>query len=59
MRTFATAVKEMTRIGRVFDPDPKTHERYEQLYRRVYLKLYERLKPLYKEIREITGYPAG
>lgn len=56
---FATAVKEMTRVGRVFDPDPKTHELYEHLYRRVYLKLYDRLKPLYKEIREITGYPAA
>ena len=47
----------MTRVGRVFDPDPQTHALYDALYRRVYLKLYERLKPLYKEIREITGYP--
>ncbi|MBK8048899.1 MAG: FGGY-family carbohydrate kinase [Anaerolineales bacterium] len=54
---FPTAVREMTHVGQVFDPDPKTHELYEQLYRRVYLKLYERLKPLYQEIREITGYP--
>jgi sugar (pentulose or hexulose) kinase len=55
---FPSAVREMTRIGRVFDPDPQTHDLYEKLYRRVYLKLYDRLKPLYKEIREITGYPA-
>ena len=54
---FATAVRAMTHTGRVFDPDRKTHERYDNLYRRVYLKLYDRLKPLYKEIREITGYP--
>jgi sugar (pentulose or hexulose) kinase len=54
---FATAVAEMTRVGQVFDPDKTTHELYDNLYRRVYLKLYERLKPLYKEIREITGYP--
>ncbi len=54
---FDTAVREMTRVGRVFDPDPQTHALYDALYRRVYLKLYERLKPLYKEIREITGYP--
>lgn len=56
-RDFETAVREMTRVGQVFDPDPRTHELYENLYRRVYLKLYERLKPLYKEIRDITGYP--
>ena len=54
---FKTAVAEMTRVGQVFDPDKKTHQLYDNLYRRVYLKLYERLQPLYKEIREITGYP--
>ena len=54
---FETAVREMTRVGQVFDPDPVTHELYDNLYRRVYLKLYERMKPLYKEIRDITGYP--
>ena len=54
---FDTAVREMTRVGRVFDPNSETHALYDALYRRVYLKLYERLKPLYKEIREITGYP--
>ena len=32
-------------------------EQYEALYRDVYLKLYERLRPLYAEIRRITGYP--
>jgi sugar (pentulose or hexulose) kinase len=56
-RDFATAVQAMTRVGRVFDPNPQTHALYDALYRRVYLKLYDRLKPLYKEIREITGYP--
>jgi len=24
----------------------------------VYLKMYDRLAPLYKEIQDITGYPA-
>jgi sugar (pentulose or hexulose) kinase len=56
-RDFPTAVAEMTRVGQVFDPDKTTHELYDNLYRRVYLKLYERLQPLYKEIRKITGYP--
>ncbi len=54
---FATAVAEMTHVGRVFEPDPKTRDLYDGLYQRVYKKMYERLKPLYDEIREITGYP--
>jgi sugar (pentulose or hexulose) kinase len=54
---FETAVKAMTRIGRVFTPDPKTSALYDELYRRVYKQMYRRLKPLYEEIREITGYP--
>lgn len=30
---------------------------YEDLYRSVYLPMYDRLRPLYREIRRITGYP--
>lgn len=55
---FATAVKEMTRLGRTFEPDVRTHEIYNQLYNRIYKEMYRKLKPLYEEIREIIGYPA-
>ena len=55
---FPAAVKAMTRVGRVFDPDPATSSLYDRLYRRVYTQLYARLQPLYEEIRSITGYPA-
>ncbi len=51
---FPTAVREMTRVGRVFEPDPATHQIYEELYRRVYRRMYGRLKPLYEEIRRIS-----
>ncbi len=54
---FETAVKEMTRIQRVFEPDLNNRRIYDGLYRNVYKKMYARLKPLYEEIREITGYP--
>lgn len=54
---FETAVREMTRVGRVFAPDPRTASVYDRLYTRVYKQMYRRLKPLYEEIREITGYP--
>ncbi|NLG27302.1 MAG: carbohydrate kinase [Chloroflexi bacterium] len=55
--SFETAVAEMTRLGDVFDPNPESAKVYDALYRRVYLKMYERLKPLYEEIRAITRYP--
>jgi sugar (pentulose or hexulose) kinase len=54
---FDQAVKRMTRIARVFEPDPATREMYESLYHRVYKQMYTQLRPLYEAIREITGYP--
>lgn len=55
---FPTAIAAMTRVGRVFQPDPQARQVYERLYREVYQRMYKQLKPLYKSIREITGYPA-
>ncbi|MBN1262172.1 MAG: FGGY-family carbohydrate kinase [Anaerolineae bacterium] len=54
---FETAIREMTHIGETFEPDPATRDIYDGLYHRVYKQMYKRLKPLYEEIREITGYP--
>jgi sugar (pentulose or hexulose) kinase len=54
---FQSAVKAMTRVSEVFEPDQKNHTIYEQLYQDVYKKMYKRLMPLYQRIREITGYP--
>jgi len=55
--SFDAAVAAMTRIAETRDPDRASHAMYEDLYRTVYLRLYERLQPLYEEIRRITGYP--
>jgi sugar (pentulose or hexulose) kinase len=54
---FDAAVRAMTRDGRVFTPDPEARALYDALYTRVYKRMYARLKPLYEEIRTITGYP--
>jgi sugar (pentulose or hexulose) kinase len=54
---FPSAVKSMTRTGRIFEPIKDNHKLYDDLYRKVYLKMYGRLKPLFKDIRDITGYP--
>ena len=55
---FETAIKAMTHVGDVFEPNLKHHAIYNELYRDVYKKMYKRLKPFYRRIREITGYPA-
>lgn len=55
---FPSAVKAMTRTGRVFEPIKENQKLYDDLYKRVYRKMYGRLRPLFKEIRDITGYPA-
>lgn len=54
---FDSAVKNMTHIGKVFEPNPEASKIYDELYRKVYLRMYGRLKPLYEEIRAITSYP--
>ncbi|HDZ90220.1 MAG: FGGY-family carbohydrate kinase [Deltaproteobacteria bacterium] len=58
-RDFRSAVKAMTRVSRVFEPDPANFRLYDALYCQVYKKMYRRLRPLYEKIREITGYPDG
>lgn len=50
---FSTAVREMTRIGEVFEPDAKAHALYDELYNEVYLKMYARLRPLYQSMRKM------
>jgi len=54
---FNTAISEMTHQGTSFEPNLANHRIYDELYRRVYLGMYDRLRPLYEEIRSITGYP--
>lgn len=51
---FKTAVAEMTHPGQRFEPNPKTREIYDELYDGVYLKMYDRLRPLYRTIRRIS-----
>lgn len=55
--SFEAAVAAMTRTAETRDPDPAAHAVYEELYRTVYQRLYGQLRPLYREIRRITGYP--
>jgi sugar (pentulose or hexulose) kinase len=51
---FKAAAVEMTHMGETFGPNPKTHELYDELYHQVYLKMYNRLRPLYLSLRRIS-----
>ena len=48
------ALKAMTRIGDTFNPNPQAHAVYDQLYNKIYLQMYKRLRPFYKAIQEIS-----
>ncbi|GEM46382.1 FGGY-family carbohydrate kinase [Deinococcus cellulosilyticus] len=56
-RDFATALKQMTRPGRIFQPQTAATSTYDALYCRVYRHMYPQLSQLYREIQNITGYP--
>jgi sugar (pentulose or hexulose) kinase len=51
---FKTAAVEMTHMGERFEPDLKTCQIYDELYHQVYLKMYNRLHPLYLNLRRIS-----
>jgi len=55
---FPEAVRQMTREGKWFEPSLENHELYDSLYKKVYLKMYARLRPLFRAIRDVTGYPS-
>ena len=59
---FETAVRDMVRPGRSFEPDAAHVRLYDHLYRTVYLRMYRRLQPLYDELHaradELPGPPA-
>lgn len=54
---FDAAIRGMTRTRDVFEPVPENRDIYKGLFEKVYQKLYTRLRPLYDDIRDITGYP--
>jgi len=56
-KDFDAATRAMTRLGRGFHPIAANQKIYDQLYRRVYLKMYKQLQPMYRQIADIIGYP--
>jgi len=56
--SFETAIKNMTHVGDVFEPNQQNYLLYQDLYEHVYKALYKKVQPLYEAIKDITGYPA-
>ncbi|MGB2260752.1 MAG: FGGY-family carbohydrate kinase, partial [Porticoccaceae bacterium] len=56
-KDFPTAVAQMSHVADRFEPQPDNQAIYQALYNDVYKKMYRHLKPTYKAIRSITGYP--
>ncbi|MCK5781297.1 MAG: FGGY-family carbohydrate kinase [Flavobacteriales bacterium] len=56
-KTLKQATENMVSYADIFEPNPENAKLYKQLYEDVYLKIFDKLEPLYKRIREITSYP--
>lgn len=54
---FTSAVSSMTHAGKSFEPQLEHHRVYDALYKNVYRKMYSGLRPTYRAIKSITGYP--
>ena len=49
------ATKAMTRIGKVFEPNPENAKLYDRLYMEIYAKLYDRMKPIYDTMKDMKS----
>lgn len=50
--SYDAAIDAMVHVGEVFEPDPQTAAVYDRLYRKLYVKSYPRLRPLFKIIKQ-------
>lgn len=51
------AVAAMTRKGRVFEPIAENTRIYDDIYGKVYRRMYGRLRKFYNQLMETTGFP--
>lgn len=54
---YEQACRHMTRTVKTFKPKAENVQLYDKLYHQVYRQMYARLKPIYRRIKDITGYP--
>lgn len=53
---YRAAVRAMTHVGEVFEPEPASVATYDRLYRRVYTQMYPRMRPLYRQLARVAAY---
>ncbi len=53
---FETALQEMTRLERVFEPEPHAQRVYDELYNQVYRKMFKSLRPFYQVMWKLTPH---
>lgn len=46
-------IKNMYKTGKIINPNKKNHQFYDKIYKNVYLKIYNQLKSLYKDLKKI------
>lgn len=46
------ATKAMVQVSKTFEPNMEAHEKYNYLYKNVYLKIYPQLKGVYEDIKK-------
>lgn len=51
--SYDEAIKSMVQVRKEFTPDDENHKLYMEIYSDVYVKMYPKLEPLYKKIRNI------
>jgi len=52
--SYDTAVSDMTRVSKWFEPISEHHKIYDDYYQNIYLKMYDKLNPLHKSIHRIS-----
>ena len=48
------ATKAMVHQGATFEPNEVAHQKYEYLYKKVYLNMFPQLKDIYKDIKKFN-----
>ena len=56
LESFAQAVDQMVHVKETFLPERLANEKYEQIFKRIYLRMYGQLKPIYDEMFEIEEH---
>jgi sugar (pentulose or hexulose) kinase len=53
--SYEEAIAAMSHVTDTFEPNKADHAIYEELYSRIFEKMFKKLSPLYQEIGSILG----